>query len=399
MRCALVCVLFVICLAGCPPTASNPSKLTAVIGISSTRGTAPLRVFVSAADSTSADAEITAFAWDFASQASADTSTASHTFANPGDYDVTLTVTDSNGKQASATTSVHVFGSDANQPAAVIKSNLDAGEAPLAIDFDGTQSSAPNDSIKDYFWNFGDGAEARSPTASHTYYTNGAYTVTLRVVTTGDLEANASKLISVGLGAASLRFTAQQFASLPISVPAKGNQFTFETWLRTTGGGVFVSEGKFSLEVRTDSKLIHAAFDTSSADASVPKLDDGWHHVAIASAEGGDVIIYFDGESAGTGKLDASISMGILKLGDGFAGKLGEARLWSSVRTGDEIASNMSRRISDAATDLLGGWPLNEGVGVGLANVSRLSDNGVLGTNSDGEDVDPTWSTDAPPVH
>lgn len=70
----------------------------------------------------------------------------------------------------------------ANQPpVAVVAVDRYAGEAPLAVQFDGRQSYDPDGSIAGYRWNFGDGATGDGYVASHQYSTAGTYTAALVV--------------------------------------------------------------------------------------------------------------------------------------------------------------------------------------------------------------------------
>ncbi len=54
-------------------------------------------------------------------------------------------------------------------------------ESGLTISVDGSGSSDPDGTVTDYSWNFGDGQRARGRTPSHTYGSDGTYTVTLTV--------------------------------------------------------------------------------------------------------------------------------------------------------------------------------------------------------------------------
>jgi hypothetical protein len=64
---------------------------------------------------------------------------------------------------------------------AVAKVNTTAGEAPLPVRFDGTQSAGVAGKIVAYEWDFGDGATARSAVETHTYERAGTYTASLTV--------------------------------------------------------------------------------------------------------------------------------------------------------------------------------------------------------------------------
>ncbi|MBX2837436.1 MAG: DUF1800 family protein [Gammaproteobacteria bacterium] len=70
---------------------------TAVVMASPLSGPAPLQVSLNAADSTAADdATIVSYLWEIGDVTSSDEIAAEHTFASPGSYLVSLTVTDSN---------------------------------------------------------------------------------------------------------------------------------------------------------------------------------------------------------------------------------------------------------------------------------------------------------------
>jgi len=58
--------------------------------------------------------------------------------------------------------------------------------------------------IVNYFWDFGDGANATGVTVEHAYVDNGAYTVTLTVTDDDGATANATsvkKLVTTGISA------------------------------------------------------------------------------------------------------------------------------------------------------------------------------------------------------
>lgn len=57
----------------------------------------------------------------------------------------------------------------------------DAGQGPLEVAVDASQSNDPDGIIISYRWDFGNGASASGITATHTYTTEGTYTVTLTV--------------------------------------------------------------------------------------------------------------------------------------------------------------------------------------------------------------------------
>ena len=74
-------------------------------------------------------------------------------------------------------------------PTANISTSATTGSAPLVVNFDGTGSTDPDNSIVDYFWNFGDGNTANGSVVSHTYTSAGTFQATLRVTdASGDFD-------------------------------------------------------------------------------------------------------------------------------------------------------------------------------------------------------------------
>jgi PKD repeat protein len=82
------------------------------------------QVSFNASDSNDPDGSIASYEWDFDDGDTAQDETATHTFDSPGDYDVTLTVTDDDGATAQTTQTVSV--SEAPDPANFQVSNLNA---------------------------------------------------------------------------------------------------------------------------------------------------------------------------------------------------------------------------------------------------------------------------------
>jgi PKD repeat protein len=139
-----------------------------------------MSVALDASASADSDGTIATYAWDFGDgsmQTPSATATASHVYATPGTYTVTLTVVDNSGGSATTThlaTPVHV-----NQlPVAIFTSSSNN----LAASFDATGSSDPDGTIASYAWDFGDGSTGAGATVNHSYATANTFTVTLTVV-------------------------------------------------------------------------------------------------------------------------------------------------------------------------------------------------------------------------
>ena len=120
------------------------------------------------------DGTIVSWDWDFGDGNQATGATPSHAYADPGEYTVTLEVTDNEG--LTATTTIDVEATNAPPIAAFTVTCENQ-----TCDFDGTGSSDPDGTIVSWDWDFGDGNNAAGSTVSHTYDDGGTYTVTLSV--------------------------------------------------------------------------------------------------------------------------------------------------------------------------------------------------------------------------
>lgn len=383
------------CLAGCPQT-GTPSGATALISISSTRGEPPLEVVVSAAQSQSA-APITRYTWDFAGLATAEGLTATYTFTSPGRYPITLTIVDANGQQAVARLDVRVAGGPV---AAQIDADRTEGPAPLVVHFDGTGSTAEDDTIYDYFWDFGDGQESRQPAPIHLYEEPGTYLVTLRAVSAGGVENTADATITVteSAAAASLQFASTQYATLPLTAaPATLSAFTAEIWFRPDDGGTVWSGLSPALGVTATpaSGTLRVSGPGGPYDLAASLSADAWHHVAIAY-ENPDATIYLDGVLLGTAALGSDFTPAALRIGNGFRGNIAQAVFWAVARTAEEIAADAAAPPSGADADLIGSWPLDDGSGQTLRNRRTGGAAGTLGATPTADASDPAWSSDGP---
>ncbi len=96
-------------------TVGGPGDLVAVLSAEPQQGTAPLGVEFDASASTAPGANIVAYSWDFGDGASGTGVTAVHTFHADVErvFTVTLTIHDSQGRQATASATVLVRPADA----------------------------------------------------------------------------------------------------------------------------------------------------------------------------------------------------------------------------------------------------------------------------------------------
>lgn len=162
-----------------------------------------LAVAVDGSASAVADGSITGYAWDFGDGATADTVTASHSYAAAGTYPVTLTVTADDG--ATATKTVDVTVRAENQPPTA--SFTASSPSDLVGAFDASASVDPDGSIVSYAWAFGDGQAGTTDSPSHTYAAIGTYDVKLTVTDDRGGSATVTKSVAITGPMASDSFT------------------------------------------------------------------------------------------------------------------------------------------------------------------------------------------------
>lgn len=150
---------------------------------SSRTGEAPFKIILSGFYSTDSDGTISKYEWRLGDGSSAAGLRKTHIYSNPGSYNVVLTITDDDGAQDTASTTVNVTEAINDPPTATFIITPDTGEAPLDVLFDATASSDPDGTIENYAWIFGDGAVDNSNTRrpTHTYTDPGTYLVRLTV--------------------------------------------------------------------------------------------------------------------------------------------------------------------------------------------------------------------------
>ncbi|MBI5669851.1 MAG: PKD domain-containing protein [Chloroflexi bacterium] len=140
-----------------------------------TSGNAPLTVQFT----NQSTGQITSYRWDFGDGTQSDTQNPSHTYATPGTYTVTLTVTGPGGTddaQGTVTAAQPIAAPDA-----AFTPNPAEGNAPLTVQFT-NQSSGQN---LTHVWDFGDGTTSNEVNPAHTYTNPGTYTVRLNVANEG----------------------------------------------------------------------------------------------------------------------------------------------------------------------------------------------------------------------
>jgi PKD repeat protein len=144
--------------------------------------------FDSAASTSSS--EIIQYNWDFGDGTSSNQPNPTHSYTQPGVYQVKLKITDDSGTSCNVSEDSKVVTINAAPEA-----HAGADEKACINDilrFDGSKSKDPDGSILSYTWDFGDGEEGNGVNTTHAYKKSGQYEVMLTVTDNSDTECNAS---------------------------------------------------------------------------------------------------------------------------------------------------------------------------------------------------------------
>jgi len=128
--------------------------------------------------SSDSDGSITYWYWNFGDGTTSTAQNPSHTYGSDATYSVSLTVTDDDGATDVTSQDVTVSSGTTNSPPIA---DFTYTASDLTVDFT-DQSTDSDGTISSWYWMFGDGSTStvQNP-PSHTYSTDGTYTVSLTV--------------------------------------------------------------------------------------------------------------------------------------------------------------------------------------------------------------------------
>lgn len=169
-------------------------------------GVVPLEIELDASASYDYDGEIVLYQWDFDGDGHTDSETTEtgsvrHLYGESGVVGCAVTVVDDEGMADSATITLYLADVNIGGPQAVIDASPLEGYAPLAVRFDASASTDPDDNILLYEWDFTTYYDplAEGPVVEHTFTGAGSYRIALTVTDAGGLTDTAEVTLSTKL--------------------------------------------------------------------------------------------------------------------------------------------------------------------------------------------------------
>ncbi len=199
----------------------------AIVSATPTSGEAPLAVSFKGSSSTD-DHSIASYKWDFKDGSITNVADFDYTYTNPGVYEAELTVTDENGLTDKETITITVTEPQNTAPVAVVGANVTSGNAPLQVQFLGSDSTDDN-AVSSYSWNFKDGSTSQVANPLYTFNQPGSYEVELTVSDAQGLTNTKSVTINVTSVVQNEAPVARIFANItsgdvPLNVQFTGDQ-------------------------------------------------------------------------------------------------------------------------------------------------------------------------------
>src|SRR5437667_1805764 len=165
--------------SGCAKGINGPKTVpTADFSATPRSGPEPLAVTFTDRSSPGSSA-ITSVLWNFGDNQSSTVRNPQHTYAAPGNYTISLKVTNSDGSDID-TKADYITVANGTLPTAAFTATPTSGPPGMTVQF--TDQSTPGSSpITSWSWTFGDGGTSTSQSPSHVYAAIGTYTVSLTV--------------------------------------------------------------------------------------------------------------------------------------------------------------------------------------------------------------------------
>ncbi len=285
---------------------------------SATTGTAPSTITFS--DTTDVGSlTVTGRLWNFGDGTTSESTNPIHAYSAPGNYDVTLTLTTSQGAVMTTRTDYIQIS-----PTVAFTMDTATGSAPLTVQFTDT-TQAGSLTISGYSWNFGDGTAASTGTnPTHSYATVGTYDVALTVTTeqgnktltkTGAIVVTAKSVAALSNDADALNGIALMLLEsteqgvVTMGAGAWGEGYAGGTGLIERAEGGFVLTGSAATNGERGVDILVALADRDGVIlAGWPKYFGGAHTQlawdVIETADGG-LLVAGQTDTAGANGVDA----------------------------------------------------------------------------------------------
>jgi PKD repeat protein len=177
-----------------PPPPDNP---VASFTASPSSGSPPLTVTFDGSSSYDVNGgTIVSYSWSFGDGATGSGQIVQHTYTSGGNFTARLTVTDNDGKTATASRTISLIKTN-EPPVAEFSFSPTTGIFPLQVNFDASASRDPDGNIVQYSWDFGDGQTGGGRSTSHVYTRPGTFLISLTVRDNSGATASKSKTITV----------------------------------------------------------------------------------------------------------------------------------------------------------------------------------------------------------
>ncbi|WP_163988854.1 LamG-like jellyroll fold domain-containing protein [Pyxidicoccus caerfyrddinensis] len=182
------------------------------------------------------------------------------------------------------------------------------------------------------------------------------------------------------------------YVEVPDSESLRLGTYTVEVWCKPKPNpqdwaGLFGKRGRNYAVYLNRAGFIHHRFHTpNSVSDGAPDSAPGlvawnqWNHVAITN-DGTVARTFLNGVKVAEGPVRGNliidkerVSFGRTADGENnayFAGEMSEVRLWSSVRSPEELTANMRRRLSGAEAGLVSLWRFSEATGNTLVDACK----------------------------
>ena len=144
-------------------------------------------IVFNASESYDPDGLIVEYFWDFADEINASGLVVDHSYADNGNYTVTLTVMDDSGAINYTSAIITVLN---RPPVASFTESAETAFTGEIIILNASHSFDLDGTVVGYFWDFGDGTNATGVLAEHSYLDNDYYNVSLTVTDDDDAKGN-----------------------------------------------------------------------------------------------------------------------------------------------------------------------------------------------------------------